>query len=119
VNILLVEDDVAYRTAITKVFESQGWTVVGVDRADAALAAIAKQKFDAAVCDFILPASDGSTLFGKIQEAAPELADRLLFVTGWAGDTKARKLLEHTGRPVMEKPVDLADLIAAVKKLGT
>lgn len=117
-HILLVEDDAAYRAALTKAFEREGWTVTGVDRAETALTAIIHTSFDAVVCDFILPAREGTTLFETIREADPRLAERLLFVTGWANDTNARKLLEHTGRPVLQKPIDIAQLIATVKKIA-
>ena len=117
-NILLVEDDAALRSAITKAFESQGWRVTGVDRADAALAAIAKTPFDAVICDFILPAKEGTSLYEAIRDAEPRLADRVLFVTGWGTDSNARKLLEHTGRPVLQKPLDLPELIKTVRQLA-
>jgi two-component system, NtrC family, sensor kinase len=116
-NVLLIEDDAGLRDAVTKVLESRGWKVTGVDRADAALTAIGQQAFDAAICDFILPKGEGTSLFEAIKDAQPALAERVLFVTGWGKDSNARKLLEHTGRPVLEKPLDLAQLIAAVQQL--
>lgn len=118
VNILLVEDDAALRKAVTKVLETQGWKVTGVDRADAALAALGQQAFDAAICDFILPEGEGTSLFEAIKDTQPALAERVLFVTGWGKDSNARKLLEHTGRPVLEKPLQMAQLVATVKQLG-
>jgi len=117
VKILLVEDDAAYRMAITKVLESQGWKVTGVGRADAALAAVSQHGFDAAICDFILPEGEGTSLYESLKDAQPALAERLLFVTGWGKDSNAAKLLAHTGRPVMQKPLDLAQLVTAVKQL--
>jgi len=116
--VLLVEDDPAVRLAFAKALTQAGFDVAVAGDAPAALSQLHKNP-DAMVCDFCLPGVDGSTFYHRIQESHPDLAERVVFVTGWISDKNTRNLLAHTTRPVLRKPVEVYDLINAVRALST
>ena len=116
-NVLLVEDDPAVSRVFTSVLERAGFAVTSVANAVDALAAIGKSPFHAIVCDLILPRAEGTTFYDDLRSAFPDMAERVLFVTGWANEPKSRNLLEHTGRPFLAKPVEAAELVAAVRRI--
>ena len=116
-QVLIIEDDNAVRLAYKKVLEGTGFSVTAVGDGVDAFAYLKKTKFDAILCDVALPGLEGTTFYEHLQEQYPQMADRVVFVTGYAKDANTKKLLEHTGRPYLSKPVEMKDLLATVNKL--
>ena len=115
-DVLIIDDDASVRAAYARVLAAAGFRVTEAGSAHDALREIHRRDFKAVVCDFVLPATEGTTLYQTLSEAAPAVARRVIFVTGWTGDPKASRLLEHSGRPVLTKPVEAADLVDAVRR---
>src|SRR5207248_10936705 len=86
--------------------------------ADEAMLAIDKTLFHVLVVDLILPRRDGTSFFDDLAASHPEMASRVLFVTGWGNDPKVRELIEHTGRPMLAKPVEAEEFVASVREIG-
>ena len=117
-NVLLVEDDETVAKTVTKLLERAGFQVTTASTATDALAAVRQTAFHALVVDLILPRSEGTTFYDELSASFPEMAARVLFVTGWASDPKSRNLLEHTGRRVLGKPLQPEQLVAAVREIA-
>jgi CheY-like chemotaxis protein len=117
VHILLIDDDDAVRTALARVMQQTGWTVTGVANGRAALGALKGGTYDAIVCDLILPEREGTSVYEEIRDTFPNMSQRFVFVTGWSRDSNARKLLAHTGRPVLQKPVEPELLLRTIREL--
>src|SRR2546430_4117459 len=112
-DILVVEDDHTVQMVITKALERSGYMVKCVDNGLQALAELQETDFRAIVCDVGLPFLQGKSLYDHIEADYPQMAARLLFVTGMANDPETKKLLATTGRPVLAKPFELNDLVNA------
>lgn len=86
---------------------------------DAASASVelAKGGWDAVVLDIILPDRSGIELFDEIERVAPELADRVLFVTGGSLATDVARFLMRAPNPALLKPFDFRELVAQVDRL--
>src|SRR5690348_14537913 len=111
-RVLLVEDDTAVRKAFTKILDQAGFTVTAVANGVEAFVELKKSSsFDVVVSDFAMPGMEGTTFFEHLGHQYPALALRVVFVTGYGNDEKTRKLLEHTGRPYLAKPVDIKDFL--------
>jgi CheY-like chemotaxis protein len=74
--------------------------------------------FDAVVCDLMMPGVNGMQIHAALQQAAPALAARCLFVTGGAFTPEARAFVEWLGPArIVEKPFRLEALVAAVERV--
>ncbi|MCC6214759.1 MAG: PAS domain S-box protein [Polyangiaceae bacterium] len=78
---------------------------------------IAGERYDAIVCDLMLPGMTGAELHARLRELAPDQAERMVFVTGGVFTASARGFLEGVGNLRLEKPVDADQLRAAVASL--
>lgn len=114
-NVLVIEDDPAVVRALTRALERASYSVTSVDNGLAAIAELGQKSFDAVICDFRLPFLDGEKFYGEIREDYSHIADRIIWVTGFASDEKTRKFLDSTGRPVLGKPYELTDLLSLVR----
>lgn len=69
---------------------------------------------DLIILDVNMPGLDGIETFYKLREARPELASRVVFLTGYAGSEEVTKRLDQAvvdgARGVLPKPVGVADL---------
>jgi len=89
-NVLVVDDDVAIRTLVTRVFARRGDTVASAVDGDAAIQCLKQHAFDLVVLDLMMPRTDGfgvlsylSTIDGKrpqiivMTAAVPGLVDKV------------------------------------------
>ena len=116
-TVLLVDDDPGVRVAFSRGLERAGFDVKAVGGSVAAFAELRNRSFHVIVCDVILPIADGTTLYEEISIKFPEMADRMIFVSGWTKDDKIRRLLEYTGQPFLAKPVKLDTLVGTVRQV--
>jgi signal transduction histidine kinase/DNA-binding NarL/FixJ family response regulator len=72
------------------------------------------ERFDAILCDLMMPEMSGMDLYDAIAESAPEQAERMIFLTGGAFTAPARAFLERVSNPRFMKPFNLRQLIELV-----
>ena len=65
-------------------------------------------RFDAVLCDLNMPEMTGPGLYEALRTASPELAERIIFMTGGTFTQRARDFLAAVERPLLEKPLDLS-----------
>jgi DNA-binding response OmpR family regulator len=118
-QVLLIEDDPLVRTSIAKILERGGFTVTAVANGLAALGELRDQRFTAIVTDLRLPFLAGDDFFRQVQQLFPDMAKRVVFVTGWAQDSQVSEFLEQTGQPCLAKPFEAGELIAAVQRVAS
>ncbi|MBV1858057.1 MAG: response regulator [Nannocystaceae bacterium] len=70
-----------------------------------ALACIDAAEFDVVLCDMSMPEMDGPSLHAALMMKDPELASRMLFVTGGAFTPQAHDFLREMAGRVLYKPV--------------
>jgi CheY-like chemotaxis protein len=63
----------------------------------------------------MMPEMSGMELEERLQAEAPELVERMVYLTGGAFTARSRAFLE-AGRPHLDKPVDPKELRACVAK---
>jgi two-component system NtrC family sensor kinase len=115
--VLVIEDDPALAALLVRTFDRAGGTAVVAGDAAAAVAQAGAGSFDAVVCDLILPGIEGTALYHRFLDDFPDLAHRFVYITGWASDGRVRRLVEHTGRPVLHKPFQPAELVTLTRSL--
>jgi DNA-binding NtrC family response regulator len=116
-RILVIDDDELVRQALTRILRP--YALVMSDNAASALAFVADggMEFDAVLCDVWMTPLDGPTFFRELTSVRPELAGRVVFITGDAGTPRVVNFLAESGRPVIEKPFSQTDLKSAIEKV--
>jgi signal transduction histidine kinase/ActR/RegA family two-component response regulator len=79
--------------------------------------ALAREAFDLVLCDVTMPDGGGTQLWKEVRESDAYAAGRFVFLTGGALSDEARRFLDTTAQPVLEKPLDLERLAAAEERI--
>lgn len=115
-SVLIVEDERALASAVAEALTDAGLQVDHAGDGQEALACVRNANYDAVICDLKMPRVDGMTLYRAIAAATPELARRVIFVTGDVAGTDAERFLEESGCRWLAKPFRLSDLLRAVRE---
>jgi CheY-like chemotaxis protein len=116
-RILLIDDEAAVGRSLGILLAPET-EVVSVQRAGDALARLANgERFDAIVCDLMMPEISGIELYDRLASVAPECTGKIIFMTGGAFTPDAREFLARLDRPHLEKPFSEAQLRQAIESL--
>ncbi|MEP6551684.1 MAG: ATP-binding protein, partial [Gemmatimonadales bacterium] len=110
-RILVADDEPSIRLALTRFLEKSGHVVVAVDSGSKALEAAREDSFDAIFLDMRMPDISGQSVFEQWQHERPELARRVVFLTGDIMSADLQRFISGTGRPLIPKPFDLGDVL--------
>jgi PAS domain S-box-containing protein len=116
-SILLIEDEITLRTAISRFLHASGYTVDVAENGSAALDLLSSRKFDLILLDLRMKGITGEDVYESMMATHPDQAQRVVFMTGDLHSAQAARFIRLTGRPVMAKPFTLADLAARVAQL--
>ena len=117
-RILAVDDEENFRGAFARALERAGYMVRAMDNGLAALAELQEHQYRAIVSDIHMPFLEGSSFYGELMAQHPQMAQRVVFATGWADQDEVGEFLKRTGRPVLRKPVDLKHLVKTVRSVA-
>jgi two-component system NtrC family sensor kinase len=112
-QLLLVEDDFAVVEVVQRALGDDNEVVVAADGAQA-LGHAETRTFDLVLSDLRMPVMDGLEFFNRLSVTQPELAARLLFISGDTSSHATRHGLRATGRPLLRKPFRPEELYAAI-----
>lgn len=112
--ILVIDDEPTIRKNVGRLLEGAGYRVRTAGTGDEAMALVRNEHFDAAICDLHIPGVSAVRLCEQIWLAAPELAGRLIVVSGDLAGDGVDDLVERTQVPPISKPFTAADLLQAV-----
>jgi PAS domain S-box-containing protein len=120
-RVLLVEDEMALRSALRRYFERTGWRVdeaeTGWDALNRMLHAGTDVVYDLVISDLKMPGMSGIELHDHLAGTRPELLQRFIFVTGDVASSEAARFIAHTRQPVLEKPFELTALASVVAEM--
>jgi DNA-binding NtrC family response regulator len=74
------------------------------------------REFHAIVCDLMMPKLSGMELHDWLRAESPELARRMIFMTGGAYTPGAFNFLDKVENPHIQKPFDLDELLSLVRR---
>jgi DNA-binding NtrC family response regulator len=75
------------------------------------------RRFDAVLCDLMMPHVTGMDLYQEVLSFAPDQARRMIFMTGGAFTTRARRFLEDPQIRSLEKPFQAAQVLDVVERV--
>jgi CheY-like chemotaxis protein len=115
-KVLLVDDESVIRSMLRKLFERSGFEVREAESGREALEVLAADPGIAAVVsDFIMPELNGLELYDALVAGNPDLAGRVVFLTGAARDRTVHDRLEERGVPLVSKLDDPQIVLDAVR----
>jgi CheY-like chemotaxis protein len=115
--VLLIEDEPAVMSYVRAVLERSGYTVVCSDSGVEGLRQLESGDFMGVVSDMRTPGGvDGADVHAWIAQNRPELASRLVFITGDIANEETAATLERTGVPCVEKPFRVQQFISVVEQ---
>jgi CheY-like chemotaxis protein/anti-sigma regulatory factor (Ser/Thr protein kinase) len=106
-RMLLVEDEAFVREALVQALSEHAEVVALGDAREALERIGAREDFDLVLCDLMMPVMTGMDLYVEIVRSAPQLAKRVVFMTGGAFTAAARAFLDGVSNPCLEKPLDM------------
>jgi PAS domain S-box-containing protein len=115
VHILVVDDDADTRDGMCLALEINGARVTTADSADAALAALARERPQAMVSDIGMPGGTGLDLIRAVREQFGELP--AIAISGYASREDREAALAAGFVEHLAKPVDPAVLLAELRRV--
>jgi CheY-like chemotaxis protein len=116
-RVLVVDDEPLVGRAVRRILSDQGEVscVLGAREALELLADPART-FEVVLCDLMMPDMSGPEFRSALLRARPEMAGRLVFITGGAFTAEMERFLQESACPHVLKPFDvpaLRGLVAA------
>jgi len=76
------------------------------------------ESWDAVICDLMMPQTPGWELYDQLRLERPELAERMLFMSGGAYTTEGRAFAEAHRERLLPKPFTMAELHQHLARLA-
>ncbi len=115
--VLIVEDETALASAMAEAFGDAGYLVDRAGDGEEAIARLEGGHYDLIISDLKMPRMDGIQLFGALREQYPEMAGRIMFVTGDVIGTDAERFLADSGCRWLAKPFRLGELLRIAREV--
>ncbi|MCX5654156.1 MAG: MEDS domain-containing protein [Planctomycetota bacterium] len=116
-TILLVEDDDAVRTLVTRVLGKGGYKVLPAASPREAIATSEEHPgtFDLLITDLVMPEMDGSELARQLRGRRPDM--KVLFISGYTKDAVVQRGVLDSGVSLLTKPFGLDALTETVRSI--
>ena len=105
-NVLVVDDEPDIAAMVAEMLRQDGHVAEIARDARTALDIVERADVDLIVSDLRMADLDGPGLYRAVREKRPDLAERMLFITGDVLAADIDRFLAETGAAVVEKPLD-------------
>lgn len=113
-RILVIDDDARVLKGLTRMLGANHQVKPAHDATEA-LEAAKSAALDLVLCDVLMPGTDGLELYERLRAEVPQLAERLVFMTGGGLSSSLQARLAATGRLVLDKPLDRSQLFQVLE----
>ncbi|MEN0060753.1 MAG: response regulator [Myxococcota bacterium] len=117
-DVLVIDDEPSVRRAISRLLREHR-VIEAHSVAEARRHLEEGNVPDVIVCDLMLDGELGSVLYESLREVDPDLANRILFVTGGAVTPDAGAFLRKIEPPLLTKPFNATELRVGIQQLLT
>ncbi|HKP61814.1 MAG TPA: PAS domain S-box protein [Polyangiales bacterium] len=115
-RVLVIDDDPAMGSAIELVLADEHEVEVFTSARRALAELQTGSRYDAIVCDVMMPEMSGMDFHSELACTQPELATQIIFLTGGAFTLRAREFLDRIDNPRLDKPFDSQSLRTLVSQ---
>ena len=113
-SILVVDDEVSIRKALSRAFEREGYLVTSVKSAAEALALCREARFDLVISDLQLPDGNGIQLVASLRQSNPDSAS--IIITGHGSVESAIQATKEGVFHYVTKPFNVDEVLVLVSK---
>jgi len=115
--VLLIEDEPGVMAYVRATLERNGYRVVGTESGVEGVKLLENNDFLGVVSDMRTPGGvNGADVHAWVVQHRPELAARIVFITGDIANEETVAVLRQTGAPCVEKPFGVQQFISVVEK---
>jgi CheY-like chemotaxis protein len=116
-SVLIIDDDESSAATVRRMLARQHVITVFTDAREALKEISSGKTYDLILCDVMMPGVTGMDFFRELSAIAPQMAERVVFITGGAYTKGARAFLEQVSNRCLYKPFSAGDLRAVVNEL--
>jgi DNA-binding NtrC family response regulator len=115
--VLLIEDEPAVMAYVRAALERSGYVVVSTESGAEGLRLLASEEFLGVVSDMRTPGGvDGADVHAWLTRHRPDMATRIVFITGDIANEETVATLRKTGAPCVEKPFRVQQFISVIEQ---
>ena len=118
-RVLVIDDEPLLRRVLASMLSTLGYVVVEAESGHAGVElASSGESFDAVLCDLMMPELDGPGVHAELMRRRPEMARRLVFLTGGAVTARTRSFVGRSDIVLVAKPVTIEQLLEVIERVG-
>lgn len=109
-RILIIDDEQLLLDLLTHLLSKIGYEVDQASDSREAAGKLKDREYDAIFLDMKMPLMNGKEFYFKIQERFPDLAKRIVFITGDVANPETISFLRETGNLFIQKPFTIKEV---------
>ena len=113
-RILCVDDEPALGLALKRALVAEHDVVLLTSASEALQQVKDGERYDLLLCDLMMPGMSGVDFHAELESFAPDLAKRIVFLTGGALNSRSREFFETSSNPRLDKPIGLDELRSTI-----
>lgn len=113
-SVLIVDDDIAFRTTMCRDLSDQGFAVSLAHNANEAIAVLSARPIDVLLTDLRMPGGDGIDLLEKVRSVSART--RAILMSGYASARDYQRAIECGAVRVLCKPFTSSELLLAIRQ---
>ncbi|MGQ9523361.1 MAG: response regulator [Armatimonadota bacterium] len=114
-RILLVEDEPENQLVIGLILKTEGYSVITVDRGDAALEAAEREKPDLVLLDVMMPEVNGFDVLARLRQNPATASIPVILLTALAQERDVERAVNAGVNGFVAKPFEPGELISCVR----
>jgi len=116
-RLLVVDDEPDLRNIIVRLLERRNHKVDAAGDGDEAWDKLQDQSYDCIMLDLRMAGTGGQELFQRLSAVDPDMAGKIIFLTGDMANTSTRSFLDPLANLVLQKPVSIGQLEQAISSV--
>jgi CheY-like chemotaxis protein len=117
-RLLLIDDEPMMLRAIQRWLVDDFEMIATTDPREAVARVVEGVRFEAVLCDLMMPVMSGMDVYQAIRAVDPDQARRIVFMTGGVFAPRVLEFLASVPNARIEKPLDRASLREAIRVLS-
>jgi CheY-like chemotaxis protein/anti-sigma regulatory factor (Ser/Thr protein kinase) len=114
-RVLIVDDEIALLKALRRALRDHA-EVTTADSVAVALEQLEAERYDLVISDLIMPGTSGMGFYDEVERRWPDVAERMIFMSGGAFTGEARAFCERMEGRVLPKPLDVDEVVRRLNR---